>query len=156
MIRSLICSAAVLLTALVSCHSLLAQAQTAAPPVVESTSALDSALEKLTSKKAIAEVTRYRKALEKLEVDSLAEKDRLRNDLMDKLDTALRTATKDKDYAEVQNLLDARLLLENADDAQDNDDASNVDNSTNEDQPDRTKARTSPSKERRTARARWG
>ena len=86
MIRPLICSIAGLLIALGSCQSLWAQAQTASPPAQESNSELDSALEKLTSKKAIAEVTRYRKALEKLKVDSQKEKDRFRNDLMDKFD----------------------------------------------------------------------
>lgn len=152
MIRPLICSIAGLLIALGSCQSLLAQAQTPNPPVKESNSELDSALEKLTSKKAIAEVARYRKALGKLEIDSQKEKGRLRKDLLGQFDIALRTATKDKDYAEVQNLLDARLLLEkagagdteevgNVDDSADGGKAEDTNNTGNEDQPESERKR---------------
>ncbi len=147
MIRPLICRITVVLIALGSCQSLLAQAQMANLPARESNSELDSAFEKLTSKKAIAEVARYRKALKKLETDSQKEKDRLRNDLLGQFDIALRTATKDKDYAEVQNLLDARSLLEKAgaqeneevgsdDDSTDAGKSAGTDNAENEEQPE--------------------
>ena len=53
MIRPLTCSIAGLLIAFGSCQSLLAQSQTATPAINKPTSALDSALEKLTSKKAM-------------------------------------------------------------------------------------------------------
>lgn len=112
MVRPAPYSVAVLLIVLTLCHS--GFSQEGRSPASE----LDIALGKLTSKRAIAEVNRYRKALNKLAADTQKEKGRLRKELLDELDVALRMATKDKDYAETQKLLDARLLLEKANEAE--------------------------------------